>query len=265
MPNLNGCIFGIPSEFYELMEAGKPQDLYDLAIINCLNQGIFVSRKKLIRFIKEEGLRNVIYDKNQLLDILTSGYDMAKDVAIELIEHAMRTNRLSERDELILDSLGVPKSIQEQTANIKYLYSMPASFEEIRLSYYLAQIKDWLPGEFEGLIPVPYIHSFVGPFFYINKRLYSYTDSLTNHNGNVRFFDAPISHFDYFNTLGIDGDYGNYPRGRVIFDNFHKKFLVYLDKDLMSDDIKKSIMLAYCLEEGQTVFRRDAHYTHDWL
>ena len=78
---------------------------------------------------------------------------------------------------------------------------------------------------------------------------------------------APVN-FDSYGIkrlLGIDGDYGNYPRGRVIFDNFHRKFIVYLDKALDKKEIKESIKLTYCLEEERTVFKRDAHYTHDFL
>ena len=260
--NLNRCIHGSLPRFYELMEAGKPQDLYDLAIINCLNRGIFVSKKKLISFIKENGLKNVIYDQNQLLDVLINWYYMSTEVATELIYHAFHDNRLSERDELILDSLGVPKNIQEQMTNIKFLYSMPASMEEMKVSYKLAETKYFLPCEFEECVDK---HSFIGPFFYINKRLYAYAHTFADDRSKSKFFNAPISHAEYFDSLGIEGDYGNYPRGRVIYDNLHKKFLVYLDKDLMTEDIKKKIMSAYCLVERNTAFKTDEHYTHDDL
>ena len=265
LPNLNGCMLGIPSELYELMDAGKPKDLYDLAKINCLMYGVFKNKKKLINSLKENGLDGTIYCREQLFNLLVNNYEIGESDAFQMVEDVIQRSELTEWEELILKSHEVPDSILDQLNNIKYLHYLSASLQETYVAYHLAQIKMWFPEEFEELLSVPYKHSFVGPFFYINKRLYSYTDSMTNHNGNVRFFDAPISHFEYFDTLGIDGDYGNYPRGRVIFDNFHKQFIVYLDKDLMTDDIKMSIMLAYCLEEGQTVFRRDAHYTHDYL
>ena len=265
LPNLNGCVMGIPSEFYELMEAAKPKSLSDLAKINCLMHGVFKSKNKLIKYLEENGLDGTICSREQLFDLLVNQFDIDESAAFQITEDVIQRHRLTEWEELTLESHEVPDFILKQLENIKYLHYLSASLQEMQVAYYLAEIKMWLPGEFEDLIPVPYKHSFVGPFFYINKRLYSYTDSMTNFNGNVRFFDTPMSHFEYFNTLGIDGDYGNYPRGRVIFDNFHQKFIVYLDKDLLTDDIKMSIMLAYCLEKEQTVFRRDSHYTHDGL
>ena len=265
LPNLNGCVLGVPSDLYELIDAGKPKNLCDLAKINCLMYGVFKSKKKLLESLKENGLDGTIYIREQLFELLVSNYDIQECDAYQIAEDIIQKRELTEWEDLVLKSHEVPKFILEQLDNIKYLHYMSASLQEIVAAYYMAEIKMWLPGDFEKLLPVPYKHSFVGPFFYINKRLYSYTDSMTNHNGNVRFFDAPISHFEYFDTLGIDGDYGNYPRGRVIFDNFHKQFIVYLDKDLMTEDIKMSIMLAYCLEEGQTIFKRDSHYTHNDL
>lgn len=33
----------------------------------------------------------------------------------------------------------------------------------------------------------------------------------------------------------------------------------------MTEDIKYSVMFAYCLDEGKTVFRKDTYYTHNYL
>ncbi len=107
--------------------------------------------------------------------------------------------------------------------------------------------------------------SFVGPFFYIGGSLYAYKDPMWRHDPKERFHNAEISHFDYFDRLHMEGDYGNYPRGRVIYDAFRDKFLVYLDKSLMSQGIKDLILKAYNLEKRYVLFRRDEHYTHDDL
>ena len=57
LPNLNGCVMGIPSEFYELMEAAKPKSLSDLAKINCLMHGVFKSKNKLIKYYNKHGIK----------------------------------------------------------------------------------------------------------------------------------------------------------------------------------------------------------------
>ena len=102
-------------------------------------------------------------------------------------------------------------------------------------------------------------------FFCINKILYTHSVAVKDFKNDERFCNDPISHFDYFNSLGIPGDYGNYPRGRVIYDTLKDEFIVYMDKSIMTEDIKHSVMLAYCLDKSKTVFRRDAHYTHNYL
>ena len=107
--------------------------------------------------------------------------------------------------------------------------------------------------------------SLVGPFFYIDKKLYTHSVPLKDFKKNERFYNDQISHFDLFSTLGIDGDYGNYPRGRVIYDSLKDKFIVYLDKTIMTGNVKQLVMMTYCLEERKTVFKRDAHYKHDNL
>lgn len=68
-----------------------------------------------------------------------------------------------------------------------------------------------------------------------------------------------------FDTLYIPGDYGNYPRGRVILDNTKKRFIVYMDKSLMIDEIKQQIKNMYELNGEKVVFKTDSHYTHDDL
>lgn len=265
LPNLNGCVFGIPSEIYELMEVVEPKELTDLAKINCLVKGIYRSKKKLIECIKENGIDGTIYSREQLFNLLANVYDIDENEAAQIIDDVIQRNKLTEWEELTLSSHEVPNYLINQFENIKYLYYMSASLGEIHIAYHLAEIKWLIPGDFEKFLHVPYKNSFVGPFFHIHKKIYSYKDPIAEHNPNVRFFDAPMSHFAFFKNLGIDGDYGNYPRGRVIFDNFHKRFVVYLDKDLLKDDIKAEIIKEYNLEERQTVFKRDAHYTHDGL
>lgn len=67
---------------------------------------------------------------------------------------------------------------------------------------------------------------------------------------------------DFFDTLNIDGDYENYPRGRVVYDSLKDKYIVYMDKSIMTEDIKHSVMLAYCLDEGKKQCLEEMLITH---
>lgn len=265
MPNLNGCVMGIPSLIYEFMEACEVHSLHDFALLNCIHYGIFKDKGNVIRSLKQDGLEGTICCREQLLDILVNRYGIDEARAFDIMMNLFERHRLSEADELILQSHEVPDGIIDQLNNINYLHYLAFSMEEVTIGYHLAEIKSYLPADFEKLIPVPYKNAFVGPFFFVGGRIRAFKDQMTSFSGNLRFFDSFMSHFGFFETLGIDGDYGNYPRGRVLFDNFHKRFIVYLDKDLMNDPAEKTIMEEYNLEKYKTIFRRDAHYTHDNL
>ena len=83
----------------------------------------------------------------------------------------------------------------------------------------------------------------------------------------LRFFDSSVSHLTYFDSLGREGDYGNYPRGRVLFDNYRRRFYVYLDKSLNNEKIRKRIIEEFNLYNYRyrTYFKEDEHYCHDEL
>jgi hypothetical protein len=182
-----------------------------------------------------------INTKEELYDVLTAVYDVDEKTALIIIENLASRHRLSESEEILLLSHEIPQDFLEYIQNNKNLNQRV--IEE---------------GEEENI-------SLVGPFFYINKKLYTHSVPLKDFKKNERFYNDPISHLEFFDTLCIEGDYGNYPRGRVIYDSLKDKYIVYMDKSIMTKDIKHSVMLAYCLDESKTVFRRDAHYTHDYL
>ena len=109
------------------------------------------------------------------------------------------------------------------------------------------------------------LKGYVGPFFYINSKIYARLESVREFDEALPFFDSSLSHIRMFDTLYIPGDYGNYPRARVILDNAKKKFIVYMDKSLMNDEIKQQIKNMYELNGEKVVFKTDSHYTHDDL
>ena len=111
-----------------------------------------------------------------------------------------------------------------------------------------------------------YFHQYVGPFFYINGKVHMFRTDIACGNIKDHFINSPVSHFDYFNFLGIDGDYGNYQRGRVIYNNFTNEFYIYVDKSLKKNkDVIETIMLQCNLRSSNTKIKTDEHYTHDNL
>lgn len=264
LPNLAGCVPVSLSRLYEYMDAAKPKTLDDLAMLISLGESVFKDENLILKCLREYGLEDTICSREQALNLL-SRYDIDEDRALVILDTLFAGDTLFESDRLLLESNEVPSYLIEQLVNIRYLSHLAFALQEIRIVYKIVTGKKWFVDDFEKILSTPYPHSFVGPFFYIDGRIFSHRDQLTNFDRLTRFFDDPVSHFEYFSSLGIDGDYGNYPRGRVIFDNFHRKFIVYIDKVLDKKDIKESIKLTYCLEEGRIVFKRDSHYTHDNL
>ena len=133
-----------------------------------------------------------IKTKEELYEILTLIYDVDEKTAEIIIDNLTNRHRLSESEEILLESHGIEKDFIESVQNNKNLIGYDTEEPNISL---------------------------VGPFFYINKKLYTHSVAVKDFKNDERFYNDPISHFDYFNSLGIPGDYGNYPRGRVIYDS----------------------------------------------
>lgn len=112
---------------------------------------------------------------------------------------------------------------------------------------------------------------YVGPFFYIDKEVYSHSEPLTFQEGE-RLIDSKTSHMDLYSTLAhrrvgaalLHPSYSHYPRGRVIFDIKTGKALVYLDKSLEKDEqAKQQIKEEFHLRHCDIEYRQDEHYQHD--
>ena len=265
LPNLSFTLIADFPTLYEYMELKKPKNLDELAKLICLSESTFYNKELVLERLGKDGLKDLIFSKEQTLSILKR-YEIDEDRAFVLLDTLFKGSKLFESDKLLLESNGVPEDIINQLENVKYLSDLSFALQEVKIAYQIAYCKTYFEDEFEDkIIATPYAESFVGPFFYIGGRIMAHKDSMRNFNKLTRFFDDPLSHFDYFESLGIDGDYGNYPRGRVIYNNYHKEFYVYLDKYLNNKDIKEMIKTIYCLKKGKVVFKRDIHYTHDGL
>ena len=174
---------------------------------------------------------------------------------------------MAEWETLLLESKEVPQSIIDQFGNIRYLHYHAYGAQSAYISYLLAYYKYHFKGIFLSLLPRLPFSSCVGPFFYIDGQIKAHKEPLSRFDSNLHFFDSGTSHFEYFLSLGIDGDYGNYPRGRVIYDNLEHRFLIYIDKVLNKKEIKERIKEQFECdgEELEVDFRFDSHYTHDGL
>ena len=106
----------------------------------------------------------------------------------------------------------------------------------------------------------------VGPFFYIDEKLYSLKISLDKGEDNGLFINHPTSHFEFFNKINPGDDYGHYPRGRVIYSKKNNHFYLYLDKTLVHNKaLIKEIIKEYNLNNSNVLIKMDEHYAHDGL
>lgn len=112
-----------------------------------------------------------------------------------------------------------------------------------------------------------YFHQYVGPFFYINNHLRYKKMEIVNGMIEEDFINHPLSHFDLFNSINIDPtmDYGNFPRGRVIYNNMTNEFYIYLDKSINKLELIKDIKTIYNLTCNNVVVKEDEHYRSDDL
>lgn len=111
-----------------------------------------------------------------------------------------------------------------------------------------------------------FYHQYVGTFFYIGGKLKGLKTDLSSGNIKADFIDSPVSHFDYFSFLGIDDDYGHYPRGRVIYNNRTNEFYLCIDKDYKKNKkVIEEVMKVFNLCSYNTIVKTDEHYTHDNL
>ena len=264
MPSLYECCGGGMDLWYSLINVADLKNLDDFRKIVCLINGIFSNRKVLVKHIKEFGLNNIICCREQLYSVLCDSYDIDKQRVDTIRMHLNGSHHLTESDELLLESNEVPDYIIKQLNNIRYLPYASHSVVTTEIIYRLVFLKLKYWEEYSKLIKNDET-TFVGPFFYINNKILASKKPYRDFDTRLRFYDSDVSHFDFFPALNVDGDYGNYPRGRVIYDNYNVRYIVYLDKSLVEDEVKTQIKKLYSLEDEIVVFKTDSHYTHNGL
>ena len=105
---------------------------------------------------------------------------------------------------------------------------------------------------------------YVGPFFFINGKLYSLKISVDKGEDNGLFINHPTSHFEFFKQIKPGDDYGHYSRGRVIYSKKNNQFYLYLDKSLVDNNaLINETIKEYNLTNSDVLIKLDEHYTHD--
>ncbi len=61
-------------------------------------------------------------------------------------------------------------------------------------------------------------------------------------------------------ALALQGEYDDYPRGRLVFDARRLHFIVYLDRGLDVPVFRRAILHYFAIPADGTVSRHDAHY-----
>lgn len=109
----------------------------------------------------------------------------------------------------------------------------------------------------------------VGIFWCRQDQLLAAKVPLADGLGNSVSVNGPFDHITTWPEFqrklpALKGvEYEDVPRGRVLFLKRAKKFVVYLDKSLMTAAVKAAVLKEFELPPGSTRFAKDPHYTTD--
>lgn len=110
----------------------------------------------------------------------------------------------------------------------------------------------------------------VGLFFYIKGRLFCEGIPITEVSEQTGFKNIDLGHMEYFDDivelfpeleLLSEDDYGEFPRGRVVYSVSKDIFYVYMDKCLLNqNEIKINLKNEFNLNNSTVEFLYDEHY-----
>lgn len=90
---------------------------------------------------------------------------------------------------------------------------------------------------------------FVGPFFFIDNKLYANKCSLDKADSQADKLDNPYGHDRLYDDYFSDGDYIDYPRGRVVWDCSNNRAIIYIDPCINKMEIIAEIAQEFGLTE----------------
>lgn len=257
LPNLTNCLKHNVIRIYDLINSFNPQNEFDIRRIITINFDQFKSFIKLKNNINSCGLAETILLKEELVEKLIN-YEIDKISAEQILSDI---GHLKEWEIILIESSDLNNNEKNEIYNIKKLISLEDSNNLFLKIYTYAFFKFYFNDLFNEVIRQKN-NSYIGLFFFINNKIVPSLSRVDFFDVNVRMFNKELSHFDMFNNLNIDGEYSEYPRGRVIFDNFKKRFLVYIDKSLNTKQIKELIIDTFNLKNEKVRFLFDEHYKH---
>lgn len=99
----------------------------------------------------------------------------------------------------------------------------------------------------------------IGPFFYIDGKIF--THKISVEQGKVRGdrIDNPYSHEQLYDDYFNSGDYINFPRGRVVWDNENRMAIIYIDTCIEKVDGAIN-QITEVFELKDCIIEHDEHY-----
>ena len=98
----------------------------------------------------------------------------------------------------------------------------------------------------------------IGPFFYIQDKLIYNACPLSEGREQAGKLDNPYGHEQLYDGSFKDGDYIDYPRGRVIWDKVNNRAIIYIDPCIQNQIVLDKIVSAFEIESY--VVAGDDHY-----
>ncbi len=98
----------------------------------------------------------------------------------------------------------------------------------------------------------------IGPFFYIKNQLIYNSCSLAEGRRQANKIDNSYSHEQLFDKHFKSGDYINFPRGRVVWDDDKQHSIIYIDRCINRSDVISLIVTEFDIKDYVT--EPDDHY-----
>lgn len=89
----------------------------------------------------------------------------------------------------------------------------------------------------------------IGPFFYIDNTLFSHKCSLADAENRADKLDNPYGHDQLYDDCFSEGDYIDYPCGRVVWDCSNNRGIIYIDPCINKLEIITEIAQEFGLTE----------------
>ena len=102
---------------------------------------------------------------------------------------------------------------------------------------------------------------YIGIFWIINDFLVAKRIELSKVEEINGFKDSGLSHFFEWDNMGFDIDiYDKFPRGRIIYDVYNKKYIIYTATSIIKNSKYKQMILDFFQINKSYLFEYDEHY-----